>query len=665
MDWSYKAVIEENDRRLAALNTPYEPITGLGSPIERVPVSYFVRQEQWSYAIPVKMYEDYKELFDFLNEHGSVEKLLSDTDEQVNDDLIDAFVRGLTELRFKYDFEFWAFTTAKIQDKETKALIPFYLNQPQRKILKELEDMRIKGIPIRLILLKARQYGGSTLIEIYFAWMQNIVKMNWHAAVIAAVDDQARNIRGMYSRFAKEYPREVGTVTLKPYESSSKNKLIVERNCIIGVGSAETPDNFRSFDFAMLHLSEIGLYKSTPQKSAEDLVQSVKNTVPDVPDTIIVLESTAKGVGNYFHREWQNAINGNSYYRPVFVGWHEIERYQKTIKNHANFYRFLMSNDYAKFLWESGATMEGIKWYFDYKKGENYDDWRMKSEYPTTHTEAFQSTGRRVFHQSYVLKARRTCTPPSFIGEISGKGVKGKKAFEDIRFITGDKGLLSVWAFPDKSIKVSDRYAVIVDIGGRTENADWSTIKVLDRYWMMDSGKPEVVALWRGHIDQDLVAWKAAQIAKIYNDALLVVECNSLDSEESEGEHHLTVLDEIVEFYQNIYARTEPDKVRQGLPVKYGFHTNRSTKPMVIDELNGVLRDELYVERDLMTCDEMDTYEIKKNGSYGAVEGCHDDLVIVTAIGCWVCFKYLPLPKLLDPSHGKKLSKKILSEASM
>jgi hypothetical protein len=124
------------------------------------------------------------------------------------------------------------------------------------------------------------------------------------------------------------------------------------------------------------------------------------------------------------------------------------------------------------------------------------------------------------------------------------------------------------------------------------------------------------------------------------------------------------VLDEIVKYYSNMYARTTPDKIRQGIPIKYGFHTDKSTKPMIIDGLNGALREESYIERDLRACDEMDTYEIKPNGSYGAVEGTNDDLVIVTAIGVWACFKYMPMPHLVT-KRRTDIGKRIVSEASI
>ena len=659
----FDTIAKENKKRRDTMFSEYDQLHGIGSSIDRMKITYFGNGRIWSYAIPIRMYEENKDIIDVLVETGSIDKLLEYSKVKVTNETINNFIKDFSELRFKYDFEYWAITTVKIQDKESKQEIPFRLNRPQRRLLARLEVMRNSNIPIRAIILKARQWGGSTFIQVYMAWLQLIHRTNWHSAIIADVEDQARNIRGMYSRLAKCYPSSVGKIEFNPYEGSTKNRMIKGRNCIVGVGSAQKPDSLRSFDFAMTHMSEVGLWKSTPQKSAEDLVQGVRATVPDVPDSMAVLESTAKGVGNFFHREWQAAVNGESSYDPIFVPWFEIERYQKHIPDIQAFVKWVKGNEYAMYLWNLGATLEGIKWYFDTKRGENYDDWRMKSEFPSTPEEAFQSTGRRVFAPHYVQLARKTCMKPAFYGDMFPLS-KGKSAFAKLEFQQNDKGLLLVWEKPDTSIKVTDRYVVVVDIGGRTDKADWSVIKVFDRYWMMEGGKPVVVATWRGHIDQDLVSWKAAQIAKWYNNALLVVESNSLDTEETEGNHFLTVLDEVVKFYPNIYGRIDPEKLKQGVPIKYGFQTNLSTKPMVIDLLNGCLRESEYDERDLRACDEFDTYEIKPNGKYGAVEGCKDDLVMVTAIGLWICYKHLAMPHVVIES-GAKVNKKIISEASI
>jgi hypothetical protein len=664
MDGQIDSIIQENKARRELLMSPYDPVTGEGSPIARKVISFSAAGQQMCWGFPLAMYEENKVLLDAIEAHQSVEATMKFASQICDSYSVAIFMKDLMNMRFRHDFEFWAFSTVKIQDKQSKQMIPFRLNRPQRKALAIIEKMRRDRTPIRFIICKARQWGGSTLVQIYMAWMQIIQRTGWHSAIVTDVEDQARNIRGMFSKLAKNYPKVLGSIVFMPHEGSTKNRIIKDRGCIIGVGSVQKPDSLRSFDFAMTHMSEVSLWKSTAQKSAEDLAQTLRATVPDVPDSLAAVESSPKGVGNFFHREWLAAKEGKSSYVPIYVAWHEIEMYQKPVENYEVFIKWMLSDSYAMYLWNLGATLEGIKWYFDTKRGENYDDWRMKSEYSSDDIEAFQSTGARVFSQAYVELARRNNKDPEFIGDVFGSTNKGKTALDGVDFKVVDRGPMYVWGLPDKSINISNRYLVTVDIGGRTEKADYSVIRVIDRYWMSEGGKPEIVATWRGHIDQDLLAWKAAQISKLYNNALLVVESNSLNTEESEGNHFLTVLDEVVKYYPNIYARTEPDKVRQGLPIRYGFQTNMNTKPMVIDTLNGALREEAYIERDRRACDEMDTYEVKENGTYGAVEGCHDDIVMATAIGLWICFNYMPMPKEFTPSSGKGKNR-IISEATI
>lgn len=655
------SVIEENERRKKAINAPYNPYTGEGSPIPRTKISYIHQKIHYTKWFPTEMIKHYPALV-LLGETGSPERTFNTNDLIILENIF----AEITEERFKYDFEFWAFCCVKITDKLTKRSISFVLNRAQRRLLAKMEQMRRKGKPIRICLLKARQWGGSTLVQVYMAWMQIIKKENWHSAIVADVDDQSRNIRGMYRRLAKAYPKAFGTVTFAPYEGSNKNKIIVERNCILGVGSAQEPDNLRSYDFSMLHLSEVGLWRSTLLRTAEDLVQSVRSTVPAVPDSLIVVESTAKGVGNFFHREWLAAKTGKSNYAPVFVPWYEIEIYQNKIQDSElrAFVKWVLNNEYARKLWNLGATLEGIKWYYDTKDGENYDDWRMKSEYPSDDIEAFQSTGRRIFSSEYVQKARTTCRVPEFVGELIGDAMSGPDALKNVRFEKNDKGCLSIWAMPDNQEKIAHRYALFGDIGGRTDRADYSCIRVLDRYWMIDGGPAEMVATWWGHLDQDLFAWKAVQLALFYNYGLLAIETNSLRKEKitAEGDHFITVLDEIAPYYSNLFARTDPEKIRQKAPIKWGFHTNAGTKTLILNTQNAALRDDLYVERDIRACDEMDTMEYKLDGSVGAVDGCHDDIAITTCGANWLGLKFMPLPHTVVPFTKKQ--KVIQSEAS-
>ena len=78
--------------------------------------------------------------------------------------------------------------------------------------------------------------------------------------------------------------------------------------------------------------------------------------------------------------------------------------------------------------------------------------------------------------------------------------------------------------------------------------------------------------------------------------------------------------------------------------MRYGFHTNVKTKPALITTLVQCVRDRLYVERDPQCLDEFLSYEQRANGSFGAIAGCHDDLLMTRAIGLYVCFNEMDAP---------------------
>jgi hypothetical protein len=435
---------------------------------------------------------------------------------------------------------------------------------------------------------------------------------------------------------------------------------------VIGVGSYEEPDNLRSFTYQMLHLSESAYWQKTMNKTPEAIVQALRSTVPRTADTLIALESTAKGVGNFFHREWLQAKSGRSAYVPVFVPWFEIPTYSIPIeeKHYNEFIESMTSEDWDK--WEAGASLEGINWYRTFMREENYSQEAMSSEYPTTDIEAFTSTGQRIFPMKYVQRMRKGCTDPEFRGELHGEAITGPDSIKRIQFHDNPKGNLWVWTRPDhESPPVSDRYVVFVDVGGRSEKADKSVIRVLDRYWMIEGGKPEFVATWRGNIDTDVFAWKAVQVAIWYNNAYLIVEENSLDKVEDGEGNFLTILDEIANYYDNLYTRTDPSKVRGDTPVKYGFSTNRRSKPQIMNALLAAARDDEYIERDVRACNEMDTYEQKKNGGMGAQDGAFDDMVMCTAGCIWAALTHMEMPALIQPRDSTRTKKTIIGEATI
>jgi len=671
-------VLKENDKRNADVYQKFDPISGIGSIGERVEVRIdgFPLETQY---IPVEMLSI--PLVKLLISCGSIIKFLTEEleveySEEDRLKVIEQFVR----LRCRYDFAFWAALYVYIKNKGGGDDVLFRLTRPQRKFVERLEKLRKANKPIRIVLLKARQWGGSTTSQLYMAWLQLVHKVGLNSLIIAHQGAGSDEIKDMFDRMIKAYPI---TMLYKLGETYNENESklvgvghsgsihrVPQRNCKIKIGTAERPDSCRGGDYNLVHLSEVGLWKTTDGKKPEDIVRSACSGILLKPYTMIVYESTANGTGNFFQREYDAAKRGTSQFEAMFVSWFDIEQYSLAFDNNdakADFAIWLWKNrnnssassaraesgKYLWWLWEQGATLEAINWYVQERAKYN-EHAPMASEYPSDDVEAFVHSGERVFDKYKVDEFRASCKPPKCIGDVYADGDSGKDALKNLRFAEDTQGLLWIWDLPeidDKEI-VTNRYLTIVDIGGRSKKADWSVILVIDRLFMLDGGRPEVVAQWYGHIDMDILAWKAAQIAAFYDNSLLVIESNTLETHDKErqvdGDLSHFILNQIKDVYPNLYARKQTeDEIREGLPRKYGFHTNVATKPMIISTLIKVVREHLYTERDERCLDEYVVYEKKQNGSFGAIIGKHDDLLMTRAIGLHICFFEMPIPTIV------------------
>lgn len=604
--------------------------------------------------------------------------------EEDKEKVIEQFVR----LRAKHDFAFWAAMYVFIKQKGGGEDVHFRLNRPQRKLIMRFERRRLQGKPIRLILLKARQWGGSTATQIYMAWLQLVHKVGLNSLIVGHVKDASTEVKDMFDKLIKEYPVSMLYEMGEAYNETEPKIVgvgqsgnihrIPQRNCKIKVGTAEKPNSARGGDYNLVHCTEVGLWVTTDGKTPEQIVRSACSGILLKPYTMIVYESTANGTGNFFQREYDAAKNNKSQFEALFISWFEIEQYSAPIDNINAFATKLWENrnnanaasdreesgKYLWWLWEQGATLEAINWYI-LERSKYTDHGDMASEYPSDDVEAFVHSGARVFDKYNVEKFKKCCKAPKYVGDVYADGDEGEDALCNLRFKEDKQGLLWVWSKPDVDDKeeVTDRYLVVVDIGGRGKKADWSVIVVFDRLNQMEGGKPVVVAQWYGHIDMDMLAWKAAQIAAFYDNALLVIESNTLETHDKErqvdGDMSGYILNQIKDVYSNLYARKQSDEeIQEGEPKKYGFHTNVATKPKIISTLVKVIREQLYVERDSRCLDEYLCYEKKKNGAFGAITGKHDDLLMTRAIGLHISFYEMEVPTIVPRVKRRAVKRK-------
>lgn len=667
-------ILNSSDRRVKRLLRKYNPLTGEYAPGERIKVVIADYMDGKELYVPKEIFSDHNfcAIVNCGSISGYIQTYMPDAD---YDKARETVFRHITRQRCKHDFYFFAFAYGRISNKDGGPDIPFYLRPAQRKLVKVFEEMRLTGSPIRVILLKCRQWGGSTCTDIYMGWIQIFWQTNWNSNIVGHQSTSATQVFDMYEKLINSIPLwlfyDIGEnysaveSKLKGSGSTQNIKYLIPRKCKIQTGSALSPESTRSAAAAMCHLTEEAFFPETTKYTPAQVVKAAISGIKPAPYTFIVRESTPNGRENGYHDEWVRATTFDkdgrrkSSYMPVFVAWHEIETYILPFKSKKEKIEFAMwlwdnrlneENNGTYFWWLfeiKKASLEAIHWYItkakDYPTYPNLDD--MKQEYPSDDIEAFLYSGVVCF-DPYTLERmeREDCEDPVFMGDIEGDShsALAPECMDNLRLVrsTSLAAPFRIWEMPETEEDVANQYLVSMDIGGAYRTSDYYDIVVFNRYDCMYGGVPTVAAEWHGHLDPDQAAMKAAQIARFYNNAFLVVENNTAYSKmnKTDGDISELFFPILIPLYDNIY-NSNHSKLLKKKPkeTRWGFSTTRSSKTAIVKNLQDIVRDRAYYEHEKDAVHEYSYFMFyDKNGTYGAVAGKHDDRVMARAIGLYV-----------------------------
>ena len=525
--------------------------------------------------------------------------------------------------KVKNDKRWYIENFLKIRDKNSR-LVPLILNPAQVEFDKIINKCKEDGKLPRFIVLKARQMGLSTYTEaLIFA--NTTTKKFVNSLIIAHEDKATQNLFNMSKLYYEELPD-----VLRPMKKYSNEKALVFENPIndesekkknpglrsrITVATAGTAESGRSATIHNLHVSELAFFPD-PERSMTALLQSV----PDTEDSLVVVESTANGVGDYFHKMWGQAVRGENEFIPIFLPWFIDPTYSREFRTEAEKQQFIeevnttsldmdgniIHTEEFELKEKFDLTYEQLNWRkYTIRNKCNGDIEIFHQEYPSTPEEAFIASGRPKFSVSALKKYMK----------LKKKGKRGylEEKGSRIEFIPDEKGYIEVWEEPIPG----KYYAIGADVAEGLSDGDYSCAIVGDSNF-------ETVAMWHGHIDPDLYGDELYKLAKYYNDAYLGVENNN---------HGLTTLKKLQDReYWNIYFQKTYDRVSDQITSKMGWNTNSRTKPLMIDKLAEFIR-EMYlgIYSDLIISECL-TYVINDNGTTDAQEGCHDDTVMALAL---------------------------------
>ena len=500
----------------------------------------------------------------------------------------------------------------KIRDKSGN-IIDFKINQGQQKLYDAIKKQNIEGKPIRIIVLKARQIGFSTLTE-GIIFKNTATKFNVNAGIITHKEEATTNLFNMSKRMYDNLPEN-----MKPsLKRSNAKELIFDNDEGTGLKSkikcmtAGSSGVGRSDTFNYLHISELAFWGNNAKETSIGLFQAV----PNLPNTMIVIESTANGF-EYFKELWDMAVNGESDFVPVFVGWNELDDYKMP-------YTGFELTDYEKNLQKIyDLSLEQLSWRrWCIKNNCGGDEQQFKQEYPINPQEAFISSGNCIFDKEIVINRIQELPKPLKIGyfeyQYDDTMPSGKK-ISDIRWINDKNGYIEIYETPNIY-----KYCIGGDTAG--EGSDWFTGHVLNA----KTGKQ--VARLRHQMDEDLYVRQIYCLGYYYQSkdkeggispALMCIESNFSSYPNKE----LVRLG-----YTNMFVREKEDRFSGVIDKSYGFKTTSVTRPVIIAELVKIVRESVELIFDKLTLEEMLTFVRNQKGRPEAQQGAHDDLVMGLAI---------------------------------
>jgi len=298
-------------------------------------------------------------------------------------------MRGPTQLaQLIRHFRLWLATGAcKIKNRQGK-LVALAPNAYQRRIVDRMEAQALAGLPIKIILLKCRKGGATTLIEAFFYFLAKEVD-HWFAETVAHSRDSTDEIFNITRRIFRNDPDQAKKKTPSKKRIDFPERDSAYRTETAGgqfIGSGATIQAF--------HGSELAKWPGDPA-AVQDQLSSLLNAMPEDPNTVTIIESTANmnDLSGEFERMAREALAGTSGFELVFGAWFDEESYV------ADASKLGVLSEYEKGLVERfGLIPEQIAFRRKVKaeKCGGREDYTCQ-EYPSTPEEAFQVAQGKIY----------------------------------------------------------------------------------------------------------------------------------------------------------------------------------------------------------------------------------------------------------------------------
>ena len=501
--------------------------------------------------------------------------------------------------------------TFNIVDKE-KSTVPFFLNEVQHSFIDLLNECiqkhkQGKLLHLRFLVLKGRQQGFTSVITAY-QLANTLIKRNFTGFTLADTSD---NVRTIFQDKAKYIYNQLPDI-LKPTEKyNSKTEMFFENlnsSWRINVAAAQVG---RSRTINFFHGSEAAFWTCLISDTQSSLGEALTK------DSIQILESTANGF-NEFKDLWDSGEWINCFYE-----WWRTPEYKDNFESKEIKEKFLSDiNTKTEWIWERlnwlkyKIHLENEQLYWYYNKYKNYlNKDLIKQEYPCTPEEAFLNSGNCVFNTE-ILTQRKVELQEIYKEKPYKQGFfKFKWNDEDtkdyilnssIEFEESPMGMIKIYEKP----KAHGFYVLGGDTAGDGSDFYAGT--------MIDNTTGKRCATLHAKVDADIYTWQMYCLGMHYNKALISIEIN----------FNIFPVIELKRLkYPHQYIREEYDRISRKMEEKFGWKTDRNTRPKIISEEQSIVKDHPELFTDIDTIGEMLTFVYDEDMRPDATEGKHDDLL--------------------------------------
>ena len=520
--------------------------------------------------------------------------------------------------------EVWMQENLKVLDTDGN-LVQFIPNEVQKVMLKAILMQRKAGKPVRIIILKSRREGISTVSAAYFFARTHLKP--YHQAFVSAHDDEGCKTQW---RIVERFEENLATEAKLPLQHGTAHELTFSHphGASYRVQTAGNEKMGSGAGYTDLHLSELA--KWAHDKTA---MTSIMQTVPDKPHTTVIIEATANGSSGTFYEMWQTAVQRQKDrpgdldgFIPLFFTALTPEHSMPVPDNYA-----CAGMDEEELIWkDAGASPEQLYWRRMTIENKCHGDVdQFNQEYPITPDVAFLASGRPAIDPAIVKHHRTQIVMPDRARLVDDERYERGVRIEFGRFMDSQGG----WNIYEEPMEGAD-YTIGVDTctgvpsnpTDKFSKPDSHAIVVLRR------DPKRIAAVHRSRMDADRLGQEALRAGKFYLMAWVAPEIAN-----GSGMTVLNVLRDAG--YLRVYHReAQGDSVNLEEVHKLGWKTTRNTRDWLIDDWLAACRkdpslgwDFTMQVPDAMLVEEESTFvwNVDKREHKA---GCHDDILFAAMI---------------------------------